>query len=128
MPAHTALLFLMSYQQLGSQWRQQHSLFLFSPSTVCKGGNFVFGPAHLGPLADGIQVDATIDEGGRKFPPPGFQRVGAQRHRPLALIRLDELHRLGWGEQTQNLIQHEAVVAVIGLQIPFQLQPAVAES
>ena len=46
---------------------------------------------HLGPLADGVEVDAAVDERGGQLAAPALQRVGAQRHRPLRLVRLQQL-------------------------------------
>ena len=77
---------------------------------------------YLGPGADGVQVDATVDERGCEFPPPGLERVGAQRDRPLALVGLNELQRLWNREQAQHRVQQEAVVAVVQFQVALQLR------
>jgi hypothetical protein len=43
---------------------------------------------HLGPLANGVEVDATVDQRSSDIAPPCPQGVGAQRDRPLLLVLL----------------------------------------
>ena len=43
---------------------------------------------HLGPVADGVQIDAAVDEGAGDITPPCPQRVGPQRDWPLLLVLL----------------------------------------
>ena len=69
--------------------------------------------ANLGPLADGIQVHAAVDQRRGELAAAALQRVRAQRHGPLRLVRLQELHGLRDGERVQEVLNQKRVVAVV---------------
>lgn len=64
----------------------------------------VHDQADLGPLAQRVQVDAAVNERLGEIATPRLQRVGAYRHRPLALVRLQELDELAQREQVHELL------------------------
>ena len=87
------------------------------------GGSQGSAETRLGPLADGVQVDAAVDERGGQVPAPRLQRVGAQRDGAAVLVGRDQLHRLLRREQREQRVQHVVVVPVVRRQVPLQLQP-----
>ena len=85
--------------------------------------------ANLGPLADGIQVHAAIDERRGELAAAALQRVSTQRHGSLRLVRLQELHGLRDGEGVQEVLDQERVVAVVRREVgdePLDVLPAAA--
>ena len=72
---------------------------------------------HLGPLADGVEVHAAVDERRGEFAATAFQRVRAKRHRPLRLVRLEKLHGLRHGESVEEVPDQEVVVPVVRREV-----------
>lgn len=49
----------------------------------------------FGPLAEGIQVDTSVNEGLGQVTTTGLQGIGADGHGPGNLVGLQELNQLG---------------------------------
>lgn len=60
--------------------------------------------SDFGPLANRVEIDTAIDERLSQVATTRLERVRANRHRSLGLVRLQELDELGVRELTHELL------------------------
>ena len=89
---------------------------------VLRGGadghaRVVHQQTNLGPLTDGIEVHPAVDERRRQLASATLERVRAQRHGSLRLVRLEQLHCLRHAEGVQKVPHEKRVVPVVRREV-----------
>jgi hypothetical protein len=77
--------------------------------------------ANLGPLADGLELNTTVDERLRELATMCAEGVGADDNGAGRLVGLEESKGLAGREQTKELVCEELGVAVVGADVLQQL-------
>ena len=73
--------------------------------------------ADLAPLADGLEDDASVDEGRGKLSPARLEGVGTDDNRPGRLVGVEEGEELGRREEVEELLSQIRAVGVVGADV-----------
>ena len=75
-----------------------------------RNGGLVDFETDFGPLCDGVEADAPLDEHLRQIFTLRLERVGSDGHGTSSLLSLNELKALTWREKIEEQLQQVVIV------------------